>query len=389
MTPRRVAILLLCALAVIAGAIWLSSRRHLEHATLAGDLVLPGLEPAINTVTEVDLRRGDGTRTSLRKASVGWVVGERDWAAEPGKVRKLLLDLGALNVVEEKTRLPENYPQLGVEDVSTPKASGTQVNVVTPGHTYALIVGKTSSGKSGYVRVAGTPASLLAAPLLTLDADPKTWLENSLIDLPAARVRQVEEKPLEGAPYAAAREKKEQTDFSVTGVPKGRQLTGPGAADSLAGALGALTLEDVQKSAVPPDARVSRAVFRTFDGLEVTVTGRKDGTRSLIALSARATAPAAEPEAHALDTRLGGWEFEIPDYKYGTIFRPLEELLQRKPEPVHKASARSTAAMKPAATPAASPAATPAASPAAAKPAATPAAKPAASPAATPAAPPK
>lgn len=383
MTPRRVAILLLCALAVIAGAIWLSSRRHLEHATLAGDLVLPGLEAAINTVTEVDLRRGDGTRTSLRKASVGWVVGERDWAAEPGKVRKLLLDLGALNVVEEKTRLPENYPQLGVEDVSTPKASGTAVDVVTPGHTYALIVGKTSSGKSGYVRVAGTAASLLAAPLLTLDADPKTWLEHSLIDLPAARVRQVEEKPLEGAPYAAARDKKEQTDFSVTGVPKGRQLTGPGAADSIAAALADLTLEDVQKSAMPPDARVSRAVFRTFDGLEVTVTGRKDGTRSLIALSARGTAPATEAEAQALNTRLGGWEFEIPDYKYGTIFRPLEELLQRKPQPVRKASARSAAAKNPAATPAASPAA----SPAAAKPAATPAAKPTASPAA--AAPPK
>ena len=113
MTPRRVALLLACGLVLIAFAIWLSSRRHLEHATLAGDLVLPGLVPSVNTVTEVDLRRGDGTHTSLKRASVGWVVGERDWAAEPGKVRKLLLDLGALNVVEEKTRLPANYPARG------------------------------------------------------------------------------------------------------------------------------------------------------------------------------------------------------------------------------------------------------------------------------------
>jgi len=99
MTPRRVAVLFVCGLLVIAGAIWLSSRRHLERATLAADLVLPGLEAGINAVSEVDLRRGDGTRTSLKKASSGWVVGEREWAAEPGKVRKLLLDLGALNVV--------------------------------------------------------------------------------------------------------------------------------------------------------------------------------------------------------------------------------------------------------------------------------------------------
>jgi hypothetical protein len=347
MTPRQVALLLAGGLVLIVFAIWLSSRRHLEHATSAGDLVLPGLEQEVNGVSEVDLRRGDGTRTTLKKASVGWVVGERDWAAEPGKVRKLLLDLGALNAVEEKTRLPANYPQLGVEDVSTPKATGTQIDVVTPGRTFALIVGKTSSGKSGYVRVAGTPPSLLAAPLLTLDADPKSWLERALVDLPQTRIRQVDEKPAAGPSFSATREKKEQPDFSVAPIPKGRQLTGTGAADSIAASLGALTLEDVHRAAAPADAKVARAVFRTFDGLELEITGRKDGTRALITLAARSTARDAEAEAHALDTRLAGWEFEIPDYKYGAIFRTLDDLLQPPPA---KPAARTPGAKKAAAT---------------------------------------
>jgi hypothetical protein len=336
MTARRVVILLVLGLLVIAGAIWLSSRRHLDHATLAGDLVLPGLEASVNAVTEVDLRRGDGTRTSLKKASVGWVVGEREWAADPSKVRKLLLDLGALNVVEEKTRLAANYPQLGVEDVNNPKAGGTAVDVLAPGHTFALIVGKTSSGKSGYVRVSGTPASLLAAPLLTLDADPKTWLEHSLIDVPVTRVQKVEEKPAEGPAYSLARDKKEQADFAVAPLPKGRQLTGPGAADSIGAALSGLTLEDVVKSTAALDPKAPHAVFHTFDGLEVTLTGRKDGARALITVSAQGATPESDAEAKALDKRLGGWEFEIPDYKYGTIFRPLEDLLQRLPEPAKK-----------------------------------------------------
>ena len=46
MTPRRVAILLGAGVVVIAFAIWLSSKRHLDRATMAGDLVLPGLEGA-------------------------------------------------------------------------------------------------------------------------------------------------------------------------------------------------------------------------------------------------------------------------------------------------------------------------------------------------------
>ena len=352
MTPRRVALLLGCGVALIVFAIWLSSRRHLEHASLTGDLVLPRLEQSVNTVTEVDLRRGDGTHATLKKASVGWVVGERDWAADPGKVRKLLLDLSALNVVEEKTRLPANYPQLGVEDVSSPKATGTQIDIVTPGRTFALIVGKTSSGKSGFVRVAGTAPSLLAAPLLTPDADPKSWLERSLVDLPQTRIRQVDEKPADGPSFSATRDKKEQPDFTVAPIPKGRLLTSAGAADSIAASLDTLTLEDVQKAAAPADAKRARAVFRTFDGLELELTGRKDGTRSLITLAARSTAKEAEPEAQALNTRLAGWEFEIPDYKYGAIFRTLEDLLQPKPEkpekPV-KPAAKKAAAKAPAA----------------------------------------
>lgn len=350
MTPRSVVVLLGCGVLLVVGAIWIASQRHLEHATMAADLVLPGLEKSVATVTEVDLRRGDGTHTSLKKETSGWMVAERGWPADTGKVRKLLLDLGALNVVEEKTRLPANYPQLGVEDVNTPKAAGTAIEVLTPARRYALIVGHNSSGKSGYVRVAGAAPSLLAAPLLTPDADPKTWLEHTLIDVPETRVREVQMQPAEGPSYTATREKKEQTDFAVSPLPKGRQLTGPGAADSIASSLGSLSLDDVQKAAPPAGARLAHALFRTFDGLEVAVSGRKDGARSLIALAAHSTAETSAEEAQRLNAKLNGWEFEIPDYKYSTLFRPLEELLQRPPEkPKAVKAAKKTAAGAPAA----------------------------------------
>jgi hypothetical protein len=348
MTPRRVLLLLGCGVVLVVAAVWLASQRHLEHATLAGDLVLPGLEKTVASVTEVDLRRGDGTHTSLKRETAGWMVGERGWPADTGKVRKLLLDLGALNVVEEKTRIAANYPQLGVEDVTTPKATGTAIDVATPARSFALIVGRSSSGKSGYVRVAGTAPSLLAAPLLTPDADPKTWLDRALVDVPSTRVRQVEMKPADGPAYAATRETREQSDFSVSPLPKGRQLTGPGAADSIAGALGSLSLDDVQKAAAPAGAKLSHAVFHTFDGLDLDVSGRKDGTRSLITLAARSTAAATADEAQRLNARLGGWEFEIADYKYSSLFRPLEELLQRPAEKPKAAKAAAPAKAPPA-----------------------------------------
>jgi len=349
MSAGRVIALLVAGLALVGFAMWIASQRHLERATLAGDLVLPDLEHHVNAVTEVALRKADGTHTTLKRNDAGWSVGERGWPADPGKARKLLLDLGALNIVEEKTRLPANYPQLGVQDVDSPKATGTRVEVRTPARTWALIVGKSSSAKSGYVRVANAPQTLLAAPLLTVDADPKGWLDRALIDVAPERVRQVEEKPRQGPGFSATREKKEQPDFTVTPLPKGRELTSPGAADAIAGSLSSLTFDDVGKASATADAGAAHALFRTFDGLEVDVAGRKDGARSLVTLSTRATTKQTEAEAQTRNARLGGWEFEIPDYKYAAIFRPLEDLLKKLPEPAKKTAAESAPGKAPAA----------------------------------------
>jgi hypothetical protein len=338
MTARRVAWLLVAGVLVIAFAIWLSSLRHLERATLAGDLVLPGLERGVNTVTQVSVRRGDETHVTLSRQGTEWIVAERGWPADRGKVRKLLLDLGALNVVEEKTRLPGNYAQLGVEDVSSPKASGMRVEVHSPAKQWALIVGRPSSAKSGYVRLADNPRSLLAAPLLNVDADPKTWLARSIIDITPERVREIEEHPPQGPAFTASRATAEQKDFTVSPLPKGRELSGPGAADALAAALSSLNLDDVGKAPAVPAAAPARAVVRTFDGLEITIFGRKDGTRSLLSLAAHSSAAPGTAAAQQLDARLAGWEFQVPDYKYAAIFVGLDELLKPLPEPAKKSA---------------------------------------------------
>jgi hypothetical protein len=344
MSARRFAWILAAALAVIAVAIWLSAQRHLERDIVTGDLVLPGLQAGVNTVTTVTLAKGDGTHTTLRKDGSLWSVAQRGWPADLGKVRKLLLELAALNIVEEKTRLPANYPQLGVEDVSSPKASGVQVSVASPARSWALILGKSSGGKSGYVRIAGAPQSLLAAPLVSTDADPKSWLQHDLIDVSAARVREVQEKPAQGAAFSAVREKPADSNFSVSPLPKGRTLTGPEAAAPIAGALSALTLDDVHKTPGSPDAHSAHAVFLTFDGLQVDLTGRKDGTHALVSISVRSTAKETAAEAQTLTARCNGWEFEIADYKYAAIFTPLEELLVKPPEPAKKSARPATAA---------------------------------------------
>jgi hypothetical protein len=335
MTARRVSLLLIVAVLVVASALYLSSRPNVAASSAAGAPVFAGLKPVVNDVTEVRISKGDGTRATLRKRAADWIVVERDYTADGGRVRKLLLDLSNLEVVEEKTSEPANYAQLGVEDVTSATAGGAKLEAVTPSKTFALIVGKPSGTKSGYVRTVGEKRSLLAAPQLSLDSDPKRWIERAIVDIPQDRIRQVAVKPAAGPAYTVTREKKEQTDFTVAAVPKGRELSSPSAANPLAATLTALTLDDVRRP--PADAAPEQANYETFDGLHLVVTGRKDGDRRFLAVTPSSTAKESAQEAQTLEARLKGWEFEIPGYKYDAIFRPLEELLAAKPD---KAAAR-------------------------------------------------
>lgn len=329
MTPYRLALLALAALLATGGAFWLSSQRHLERAVRTGDALLPQLRGAINEVAEVRVGRGDGAQVTLQRGADGWTVVERGYRAESGKVRKLLLDLAALEIVEEKTHDPARYPVLGVEDVATATATGTRIDVkLGSGAIQRVIIGKGSGSRESYVRVAAAKPSYLARPQIAAEANPSRWLDTDLVDLDADRIRAV--------------------TFEKPGRPP-RTLEGAALTPALAGALRGLALEDLRGKPLDDAGREAagaapqRARYLAWNGLSLVIDGREDGSRRWIALSASAdpaaararpaagTAAAAAPspaaappqpgtEAELLSRRFADREFEIPAYRYAILF---------------------------------------------------------------------
>jgi hypothetical protein len=342
MTARRVSVLFGIGLFIIALAAWVSSRNPSGEDSIVGTAVLPGLEGSLNDITRIRITKAGGTRATLDRQAGGWVVAERGYPADSGKLRKLLLDLGSLEVIERKTSIARNYRVLGVQDPTSPKATGARIDIVAPGKSWSLIVGNSMDANDGYVRVVDSAQSLLAKPLILVDADPKLWLDPTILDIAQSRVSEILEQPAKGAEFSVAREKKTEANFTVRGVPRGRELTGADAADSMGSALSSLTLTDVRKSAAAPkDTKVSHAVFRTFDGLEIDVSGYQEASDDYIEVFAKAADKAADAEAGQINSRVQGWEYEIPDYRYSEIFQPLDGLLKPLPaKPAHKARAK-------------------------------------------------
>ncbi len=336
---RGLAALLAAGVAVIALALWVSSRKPSAGATEAGQLVLPGLESSINGVTEVRISKGDGTRTTLKKGATDWIIGERGFPADSSRVRKLLLGLADLKVVEEKTSDPASYAEIGVEDVTSPRSGGTLIELLEPGRTLSLIVGKPSGVQSSYVRVAAAKQSLLASPQVIPDADPRHWLDDSVIDLPETRVEAVRLQPASGPAYTVMRDSPKQLDFTVPDLPKGRHLSSVTAPNAVAEALSSLTLDDVRKAGGAGPS-TDHATFQTFDGLTVEVSGRKDGDSRYITISAQSSSKITQQEAQTLDARFAGWELEVLGYRYDSLFQPLEGLLEKPPAATPKAKGK-------------------------------------------------
>jgi glucan-binding YG repeat protein len=222
------------------------------------------------------------------------------------------------------------------------------------------------------VRRAGEPQSWLINKNLDTAASPDQWLRKQVIDVSADRIQSAEVAIGKAKPYSALKKSRADADFVVEGLPKGKELSSPSAADSFATALAGLTLTDVQSATAVSGTPDARATLKTFDGLVTEASGWKKDDKHYIALKTSfdaahaerfkvATAaetekkeadapqgegappaektPAAEPaksaatnvadEASSTNAKLTGWVYEIPAYKYDAIFKPLDELIKK------------------------------------------------------------
>jgi uncharacterized protein DUF4340 len=373
MSSRRLLTLGVLALVTLVAGLWLAGRQASTPSGGPQAALYPALKEQLNSVTAIRIfTTGDNRAVELLRQDSGWTVSERaGYAADDGKVRKLLSGLTDARIYEEKTSKPENYASLGVEDIGAATAGSVRVELAGAAQPVNLLVGKHGPGaQSTYVRRAGEAQSWLINTSIDAQSSPADWLNTQILQVSADRVQSATVATKGAKRYTAAKNTREDVNFSVADLPKGKSLSSPAAANGTASALSSLTLSDVQPAstfgtATPDD----HATVRTFDGLVVDLDGWTrdgkhfvrlktafdpaqaerfkiapvtpaeapkgegapekvaDGKAPQAEAATQAAAPDVEEEAGKAAARLDGWVYEIPDYKYQSLFKPLEQLL--------------------------------------------------------------
>lgn len=326
-----------------------------DDSDAGGELLFPHLKGEINDVTNVTItRHGEDEPTVVSRVEQGWIIASRDgYAADVGKLRELLLALADARLVERKTSNPELYERLGIRDPAAEDSDGVLLELQGTSSDYRLIVGNTAQGGYRYVRIAGDPQGWLIDKNPAIPDSPGGWLEKSIVDIKAAGVRSVVIHHQDGEEIRIGKESADATDFEVMNIPEGRELSYAAIANSIGGALNALTLDDVRK-AEGSTADVVTTTFETFDGVRVVVATVEEEDEYWISVQAAAVeqepdaAPAdagqgdatgtaasvtdkeSDPveSAASINARVAGWQYRIPEYKANQLTRRFDDILK-------------------------------------------------------------
>ncbi len=383
MNIKTLTILGIITVALIGMAILMSQQKE-TVLPQTGQPVFPGLMSKINEVSELVVNVQSETMTIVRDGE-SWKVKEKDnYPANMGKIREVLIGLGELKILEAKTKKPELYEKLGLENVEAEGSISTGVTLKdSAGTTLAeVIIGKQRPSKGNpnqdevYVRKVGDPETWLAIGKLSIEKNLSEWLDKDFLEVEPKRVRRVRITHPDNTTLVLEKENPDDLDFKVTNLLEGQEIQSQFSVNNIVSTVTSLSLDDVQPNSEISfeDESVVTATFETFDGLEGTVKLFRKDEKNYVKVSAVFNAdliwkpepeedsetekpvegenaqdkddneivetpkpekPTVKPEAEvkaeikALNKKVKEWIYIIPKFRADTILKKPEDLIKK------------------------------------------------------------
>lgn len=298
MRARSLGVLALAVAAAAGLAWWLLAAQATVSPAISGK-ALPGFDAQVESVDRIDvLGAGAQTLVSIVKRDGQWQMPSRqDWPANQREVTQALFRLGQATRVEAKTANPALHARLGVEDVASAQAKGSQLRLSGGAVQVQITVGNNHPALGGsYVRIGDEPQVWLLDTDIAPARNPVDWLDRRLLDMPMARIQRIRIVPAAGRAFTLSRR---DDRFSLDGLPPTAMAT-PNIGNATAGFTDQLSLDEVA-----PDAGATAqqtVVFESVDGLDITVAAwtQGEGTWSRLSVEldpARAEAWLAQRQA--------------------------------------------------------------------------------------------
>ena len=280
MNVKTLGILAALTIAGIVLAIFVNQKPASQFPQ-SGELLFPELLSVVNDVNEMVVETKDQTVTLMRGENAWRVKEKAGYRADVEKVKQTLIGLAELRILEPKTKNPELYDRLGLQDKDQEGSLSTTLTLKTPNNPEAakVILGNQRPAKGNprmseiYARKPGDPQTWLITGNLPLEKVAGEWLDKEVTALTTKRVHQVTVRHPGGDTLLVSKDKPEDLDFQLDSIPAGSKVASQFNVNNVVGTLVQLSLEDVKEAQEVnfQDRSGVTAVLETFDGLRLEV----------------------------------------------------------------------------------------------------------------------
>ncbi|MEM9684085.1 MAG: DUF4340 domain-containing protein, partial [Pseudomonadota bacterium] len=262
--------------------------------------------------------------------------------AKAKPIQELLFALAETRKLEAKTKEPDRYTKLKLEDPTAPKAESRGIQVLDKdGNSLAdLVLGKENLllqtiGEGGaYLRLADDPQAWLASGNIVASEEFLAWLDNPLIDIPRQRFESASIEHPDGTTFVVGRSPEERGKFVLTSLAENEELNNEFYPSDIARAFENFEIRDARrgnKIEFPADRTIS-GTYRTTDGLtldfEMITDNDEDWVRLTSVSSDNRRSPEAAAEARKIAERTEGWAFRLPLHKSVHIKKGQDQVIK-------------------------------------------------------------
>jgi hypothetical protein len=364
MNKQTLTLVSVLAIALLALALMGDNSGRSADAAATNESLFPELLAELNDARSIEISQGPDSLGLERSGDAWGLASKHAYPVKLEGVRKTLIGLARLAVLDAKTSKPDLYARLGVQEPGPDNAETRRITVRgADGLLADLIVGKRREGAgnaSHYVRRVGQAESWLVSGDLDFSVDESTWLDKQILKVAGDRVQSVRVSHGDGEVLMVDKAEQGQQNYTVNGVPEGSTLRYETVANAMGTALNYLNFTDVLPASelVEDPAIEAETTFTCFDGMTIVVETFSQGDKPFARFRAAVSeapsgnfdvpeAPAAEDpegesatapepqrdlagleaEAASIQAKVSPWVYEISPYTRDIFARRMADLI--------------------------------------------------------------
>ncbi|MEN2494925.1 MAG: hypothetical protein TECD_00835 [Hyphomicrobiaceae bacterium hypho_1] len=368
MRPWQYTIITISALlSIIAAGLVHSVYSTKTTENVKGEKLLPDFDRYADNISSIVIQSGETILTLIKKKEGTWRLSERDfYPVQHKKVYALLNQIANAELIETKTRNPELFKLLEVEDPSKENVNSKRIRLLDEkGYTLSdIVLGKLrysafGRDKSGtYVRRFSDTQTWLTNTIIQIPLDIPEWVNSKFLNLPANKINLVTLTPPNGQIIKLIREEQdkllstgedkknntgvvnnkfEDYKFLFKSIPKGQKIKEEVDASQLVTALETLRLRDVRKASetkFQKDTKTYKVYIETEDLMKVSVK-LSELEKKEYWLSVEMHEDGKDKEiANLMKISTEGWEFKISPWQVESIFKNTTDVFENETKKV-------------------------------------------------------